>query len=339
MTPVVSVCIAHYLGPRLIDACIASVHAQDFDLPVEILVHDDASDDESVAHIRQHHPEVRLIESAQNVGFCVANNRMADAARGEYLLLLNNDAELLPDALRTLHAEASAISRPAILTLPQFDHASGDIVDRGCLLDPFFNPVPNLDTARRDVAMTIGACLWIPRTLWNELGGFPDWFGSIGEDLYLCCRARLSGHPVRVCDTSGYRHRIGASFGGARVDKGRLHTTLRRRAFSERNKLFSMIVIYPLPLLIPVGLLHAVFLLVEGVLLSLVKRDFAIWSSIYGPLPTSAWSARNDLLDERRTAQKSRAVTLGEFLKQVRIFPRKLEMLIRYGIPGFDRQN
>ena len=83
MTPVVSVCIAHYLGPRLIDACIASVHAQDFDLPVEILVHDDASDDESVAHIRQHHPEVRLIESAQNVGFCVANNRMADPARGD----------------------------------------------------------------------------------------------------------------------------------------------------------------------------------------------------------------------------------------------------------------
>ncbi|MCB1785181.1 MAG: glycosyltransferase [Gammaproteobacteria bacterium] len=333
MTPVVSVCIAHYLGPRLIDACIASVHAQDFDLPVEILVHDDASDDESVAHIRQHHPEVRLIESAQNVGFCVANNRMADAARGEYLLLLNNDAELLPDALRTLHAEASAISRPAILTLPQFDHASGDIVDRGCLLDPFFNPVPNLDPARRDVAMTIGACLWIPRTLWNELGGFPDWFGSIGEDLYLCCRARLSGHPVRVCDTSGYRHRIGASFGGARVQQGRLRTTLRRRALSERNKTFALTIITPPALLVLLLPTHLLLLLLEGTALMLVRRQTRIFTSVYLPILPELWRARRQLVDSRRHVQQRRTATYGQFLAAFVWWPRKLEMLRRHGFP------
>ena len=37
--------------------------------------------------------------------------------------------------------------------------------------------------------MVIGACLWIPQGLWTELGGFPEWFESIAEDMYLCCRA------------------------------------------------------------------------------------------------------------------------------------------------------
>ena len=94
-----SVCIANYNGIELIDACIDSVRAQDCGVAVEIIVHDDASTDDSAAHIAARHPDVRLIESRENVGFCIANNRMAAAAKGDYLLLLNNDATLLPDAL------------------------------------------------------------------------------------------------------------------------------------------------------------------------------------------------------------------------------------------------
>src|SRR3954462_7997396 len=103
--PAVSVCIANYNGIALIDACLQSVLAQDCKFPVEIIIHDDASKDDSVAHIRTHYPDVILIESSENVGFCVSNNRMAAVAHGTYLLLLNNDAELFPDALRILHEE------------------------------------------------------------------------------------------------------------------------------------------------------------------------------------------------------------------------------------------
>ena len=81
---------------------------QDSGFPVEIIVHDDASSDGSVALIRQYYPQVVLIESPNNVGICVANNRMAALAKGDYLLLLNNDAALWPDALATLLATAQA---------------------------------------------------------------------------------------------------------------------------------------------------------------------------------------------------------------------------------------
>ncbi|MDI1246850.1 MAG: glycosyltransferase, partial [Rhodoferax sp.] len=228
IAPLISVCIANYNGMDVIEGCLQSVLAQQGDLAVEILVHDDASSDESLDYIRKHYPQVKLIRSAENVGFCIANNRMAAAARGKYLLLLNNDAALFPDALQTLLQEANRLAQPAILTLPQYDATSGALVDRGCLLDPFYNPVPNLNPNRTDVAMVIGACLWLPKSLWDELGGFPEWFESIAEDMYLCCRARLAGYAVRALAVSGYRHWQGKSFGGNRVANNRLASTFRR---------------------------------------------------------------------------------------------------------------
>src|SRR3546814_17849038 len=91
--------------------------------------------------------------------------------------------------------------------------------------------------------MFMGACVWIPKNLWVELGGCPEWFGSIGEDLYLCCRARLAGYRVESLNHSGYRHWVGYSFGGGKVKGDRLATTKIRRALSERNKSFVMILI------------------------------------------------------------------------------------------------
>ena len=193
MSPAVSVCIANYNGIDLIDACIDSVRAQDFGLPVEIIVHDDASTDGSVEHIRARHPDVHLIESSENVGFCIANNRMAAAARGEYLLLLNNDATLLPDALSVFMGEAKRLASPAILTLPQYDAETGELLDIGSRLDPFLNPVPNLDPKRNDVGTVAGACLWIDKALWEELGGFPTGSAPSGR-TYTC--AAEPGWPV-----------------------------------------------------------------------------------------------------------------------------------------------
>lgn len=333
MSVVCSVCIANYNGIDLIDACIESVRGQECGFPVEIIVHDDASTDGSADHIRTRHPDVRLIDSKENAGFCVANNRMADVAQGKYLLLLNNDATLFPDALATLMEEAGRLDRPAILSLPQYNAESGELLDIGSLLDPFLNPVPNREPTRNDVGMVMGACLWIPKSLWIELGGFPEWFGSIGEDLYLCCRARLEGHPVRALGVSGYRHRVGVSFGGGKAREGRLSTTGRRRALSERNKTFVMIICQPTPLLAVLLPLHFVLIHVEGLLVSAIKRDSSIWREIYAPLLPSLWAAQGRLRAKRSIAQSGRKISLTAWLSPFQWLPWKLCMLFRHGLP------
>jgi len=331
--PLVSVCVANYDGMALIDDCLQSVLAQDGDIAIEIIVHDDASGDGSAAHIRDRYPAVKLIESQGNVGFCVANNRMAAQADGQYLLLLNNDAALHPDALKTLLAEASRLGRPAILGLPQYDAASGELVDMGSFFDPFLNPIPNVEPCSDDVGMVIGACLWIPRPLWNELGGFPEWFGSIAEDMYLCFRARLAGHPVRALASSGYRHWQGKSFGGNRVSDTGLATTFRRRALSERNKSFVMVLTYPASSLWPVLALHLMLLFVEACLLTVVKMDRRFWREIYGPCFRALWRQRSFLLEMRNDIQNSRRVNAAVLFSVFRWMPYKLLMLVRHGLP------
>lgn len=330
--PLVSVCIANYNGATIIADCIASVLAQECGFPVEIIVHDDASTDASVELIRREFPQVRLLESNGNVGFCISNNRMAAAASGKYLLLLNNDATLMPGALSTLQRNAESIRTPAILTLPQYNAATGQLIDAGCLLDPFLNPVPNLELIRKDVGMVIGACLWIPKTLWNQIGGFPEWFGSIAEDLYICCVARLWGYHVIALPDSGYLHAVGLSFGGGKAVKMRLMISKKRRQLSERNKNLAMLLCYPTAML-ALFPLHILLLLIEGIVLSALKCKADIFLDIYWNSLRSSWRMRSLILQKRREVQRARTSSLKEFAGTHTWVPHKLALLCKYGVP------
>ncbi|HEY8024150.1 MAG TPA: glycosyltransferase [Burkholderiaceae bacterium] len=333
LLPLCSVCIANYNGMAVIDACIRSVMAQDCAFAVEIVVHDDASTDGSVEHIRQCYPDVTLLANNPNAGFCISNNRMADIARGDFLLLLNNDAELLPDALQTLHDYATGQQTPAILGLPQYDAQSGSLIDIGSHLDFFLNPIPNLDPGETEIAMVSGACLWIPRVLWHEFGGFPSWFGSIAEDTYLCCLARLQGYRVEAVPRSGYRHWVGSSLGGGKVVENKLRSNASRRVTSERNKNFVMFMLYPSPafhLILPV---HVMLLLAEGAILALIKRDFSVFTAIYLASLRTLWSNRGVLRGERKRLQTTRRVSARRFFSVFRAFPHKFSLLLSYGIP------
>ncbi len=329
----VSVCIPNYNGMAVIDDCIQSVLAQQGDFAVEIVVHDDHSTDGSLAHIRATYPGVTVMESAENVGFCMANNRMAAIAAGTYLLLLNNDAALYPDAIQTLLQEARRLQQPAILSLPQFDAGHGQLLDIGARLDPFLNPVPNLDPTQNDVAMVAGACLWIDKSLWDGLGGFPPWFGSLGEDLYLCCHARRWGHPVRALGVSGYRHHVGVSFGGGKTQGGKLSTSFRRRALSERNKTFVMAMCYPTPAMQLMLPLHITLLLLEGMVLSLVLGNRAFWQQIYWPIVPALWRQRQALKAGRAAINLHTPHAKARFFSAFNRLPHKLTMLLRHGLP------
>lgn len=333
--PIISVCIANYNGIDLIDDCIASVRDQALVGGVEIIVHDDASSDGSVSHIRMHHPDIHLIESSQNCGFCIANNRMAAVAHGRYLLLLNNDATLMPDALAVLLAEAERLDAPSILTLPQYDAMAGALLDIGSCLDPFLNTVPNKKPGR-EIGMVAGACLWIDKTLWEQLSGFPPWFASLAEDLYLCCRARLAGHVVRALGVSGYRHQVGMHFGGGRLQDGRLHSTYRRRALTERNKTFVMVIVYPLPLLLMMLPLHLLLLTAEGILLSMLKGKVDYLKKVYFPVFSGLWRYRSQLRETRTETQRSRRLASADFFAVIDWLPYKLRMLARHGLPHLD---
>lgn len=336
LEPACSVCIANYNGVGVLADCIDSVLTQMGNIQIEIIIHDDASSDGSAEWIKRQYPNVELIVSNENVGFCIANNRMAERARGEFLLLLNNDAALREDAVQTLLRAACGTSTTSVLTLPQYDWESGMLVDRGCSLDLFNVPVPNLDPDRNNIAFVVGACLWIPRDAWQKLSGFPEWLESIGEDLYLGCAARLCGWQVRCLQASGYRHRQGTSFGGNRMDADGICTRYRRRYLSERNRLAVFVACTPTGFMWPWLVLQLAVLLLEGSMLSLALRSARPWSEIYAAALRDAWRRRQVTLALRRSLQANRVCTFLDYCRAFTPWSRKLTVLLRKGLPSLS---
>lgn len=95
-TPVITVSLVTHNGARWLDGCLASLRAQTL-ADFELLVVDNASTDDTLRLLRREaatEPRMRLVESVDNLGFAAANNRNIDVARGEFVMLLNQDVEL-----------------------------------------------------------------------------------------------------------------------------------------------------------------------------------------------------------------------------------------------------
>jgi GT2 family glycosyltransferase len=331
--PEISVCIANYNGETMLRDCLHSVYAQLGDFHFEVLLHDDASTDDSLALIRSEFSDVRVIEGRDNVGFCISNNRMAEAARGHYLLLLNNDAVLRPGSLNALLRAARNATSPLVLGLPQYTLHDGSLVDRGYEFDLFMNPIPVFTTGVHEVATATGACLWIPREVWNAIGGFPPWFESIAEDIYLCQAARLLGYPTRVLDAPGFDHWIGKNLGGGKVMDDKLKTTARRRALSERNKTAVMLLCYPVWALLVLLPIHALLLGIEASFLWLAGSGRGKIKCIYGTILPGLWRHRKNISTLRRSLRARQQQSGWRFMRRFLWLPHKLRMLLRHGAP------
>src|SRR5215469_3978121 len=92
--PLVSVIVLNYNGARWLERCIDSLRGQTLRGQMEVIVADNVSTDGSQRQAKQlieGWPGARFIQHDRNLGYCEGNNRGAEAARGEYLLFLNND--------------------------------------------------------------------------------------------------------------------------------------------------------------------------------------------------------------------------------------------------------
>lgn len=332
--PTVSIIIPNYNGKKTLENCIKSILEQDFDEPIEIIIHDDNSPDKSAELLLEKYPMVFFQFSKENVGFCKSNNRMASAAHGEFLLLLNNDATLDQGALKAMLTTSQQQSPKGIVSPPQYQAATGELVDYGYHLDIFLNPIPRTTINEQEIAMVIGACLWLPLELWQKIGGFPEWFDTNAEDMYLCLVAKLMGRPINTCPESGYHHWIGASLGGGKPnEKQKLQTTYRRRILSERNKNYVMCCTYPMALLTAILPLHFLLLIIEGLTLSFISRNTKPISQIYLNSITSCWKSRTLIKQKRTEIKRKTSIGTTQLLRGFKATPQKVRLALQHGIP------
>jgi GT2 family glycosyltransferase len=99
--PDVSILIVSFNTRGVLRECLESIARESAGLSVEISVVDNNSSDGSPEMIEQEFPQVHLVRSEINLGFGAANNAALQGCRGRYIVLLNSDAFLCPDSLRT----------------------------------------------------------------------------------------------------------------------------------------------------------------------------------------------------------------------------------------------
>ncbi len=230
-----SVVIPSRNGARLLRRFLPEVLAELGDMG-EVVVVDDGSSDDTAAALREAgDSRVRAFVRSGPNGFCYAVNLGMREARGRLLLLLNNDVEPAPGALRAM-AEAGGRAPPDVCAVvPRILRPDGS--DEGGCSIRLRRGLPLVDLQGRGVPYPSGACSLFTRDAWKSLGGLDPRFAPIyWEDVDLGLRARRQGMRVARLPGAAVHHQHAATMGSSPASS----------ALRERNR-FLLAALSPLP--------------------------------------------------------------------------------------------
>jgi N-acetylglucosaminyl-diphospho-decaprenol L-rhamnosyltransferase len=229
----VAIVIVTYNSEEEITACLESVYQTRDGVSLQVVIVDNASSDGTVALVRERFPEVELLIPGKNLGFAAGVNFGVRHTDADFVLLLNPDTVLRPNAIRIVHDFA--------LAHPQYGLYGGRTLKTDGRLEPlsclgvptlwstflfatglstiaprsrWFNPESlggwQRDTVR-EVGVITGCFLLVTSRIWNELGGFDERYFMYGEDVDLAIRARKAGYRPVICPDAELIHELGKS--------------------------------------------------------------------------------------------------------------------------------
>ena len=229
--PVLSVVIPSWNTKDHLAACLFALERADLP-PAEIIVVDNASEDGSPEMVAERFPETRLVRNERNEGFAKGSNQGIRLSEGAYVLLLNSDTEVAPDAIRRLldFLEENDAYGAAAPRLTDSDGATQRTVQAFPNLRTLFffsTPLerwmPNSRELRRyfmrdwsqetsaDVDQPPAACLLLRRAALDQVGLFDEELWLFYNDVDLSRRLGAAGWKTRYLAEAAVVHHVGAS--------------------------------------------------------------------------------------------------------------------------------
>ena len=242
--PRVSIVIPVYGQHQYTFNCLNSL-AQHTDLQdVEVIVVDDASPDPA----RPAMPDVQGVQwvrNPQNLGFIGSCHAGADLARGEFVLMLNNDVQVTPgwlDALLdvfSLRSDTGMVGARLIYPNGSLQEAGGIVWQDGSAWNWGRNGDPELPTYKylRPTDYCSGACLLLRLSDWQALNGFDTVFTpAYYEDTDLAFRIQAAGQVVYYQPEAVIVHYEGISSGTDVSQGAKKHQVINQVRFFDRWK-------------------------------------------------------------------------------------------------------
>ena len=224
-----------------------------------IYVADNASTDSSVEYVKTAFPQIKIIQNKGNFGYAKGYNEALKEVDEEIYALVNSDIEVTPNWLLPIAElfdkdRETAIVQPKILDYYKRDTfeyagAAGGFIDkygfaycRGRVFETIEKDNGQYNDIL-DIFWASGACFFIRKDVFWELGGFDEDFFAHQEEIDLCWRAFNQNYKLKVCGTSHVFH-----VGGATLK----NTNPMKTFLNFRNSLWMMLKNLPTGKLFPV---------------------------------------------------------------------------------------
>lgn len=274
----IAVVILNWNGKKLLEEFLPSVVK--YSEGTTIYIADNASTDDSVSFLRTNYPDLKIIQNKGNFGYARGYNEALKSVEEDIYVLVNSDIEVTKDwlipAIKLFDNDPeTAILQPKILDYKNKTHfeyagAAGGFIDkygfpfcRGRIFETIEEDKGQYDTDI-DLFWASGACFFIRKEIYRDLGGFDEDFFAHQEEIDLCWRAFNKNYKVRFCSDSVVYHVGGAT----------LTTSSPRKTFLNfRNSLWMMIKNLPATKLIPILFIRMVLDGIAGIRF-LVKGEF-----------------------------------------------------------------
>ena len=223
-------------------ACLASLQEHQGTERFEVIIVDDGSTDASAEAISQM-PGVIYLRNKTNCGFIASCNRGAAAARGNYLVFLNNDTLVEPGWLTAL-LETFAEEPRAGIVGSKLVYPDGRLQEAGGIIwqdasgwnyGKFDDPEKPEYNYLREVDYCSAAALMIPKSLLESVGGFDSRYEpAYYEDTDLAFKVRQAGYKVLYQPLSEVIHYEGTTGGTDLATGTKRHQAINRSIFAER---------------------------------------------------------------------------------------------------------
>ena len=206
MAKKISIVIVSYNVSKLLDECLQSVARALQGIDGEVFVVDNHSVDNTIAMLKEKHPEVKVIANEENVGFSRANNQAIRLSEAEYVLLLNPDTVVYENTLHGVldfmdkHPEAGGAG---VRMLTREGHRAPE--SRRSIPTPWIAMLKMLGATRRyymshlswdepgQIEAVSGAFFLVRRKALDQVGLLDEDYFMYGEDIDLSYRLLKGG--------------------------------------------------------------------------------------------------------------------------------------------------